>query len=131
MLSEGTHTIIASVTDAGGLTGSASITVVVQEPVSGEFVTVASLAGSSSTINKNFWRANVVVTIDPALAGAVVTGVWSSGASASCTTDTSGQCTVTVNVRTKDSSITYTVSNVALAGYTYVPDVTLVTIYKP
>ena len=130
VLSDGTHTITASVTDSGGLTGGASITVVV-EPESGGTVSVTSLAGSSSTINKNFWRATVVVTISPAMSGAVVTGAWSSGASASCTTDASGQCTVSVNVRTKESLITYTVSNVALSGYTYDPGVTSVTIDKP
>ncbi len=130
VLSDGTHTITASVTDAGGLTGSASITVVV-EPASGGTVSVTSLAGSSSTINKNFWRATVVVTISPAMSGAVVTGAWSSGSTVTCTTGTSGQCTVTVTVRSTTSSISYTVSNVALAGYTYVPGVTSVTIYKP
>jgi subtilisin family serine protease len=130
VLSDGTHTLTASVTDAGGLTGSASITVVV-EPAAGGTVSVTNLAGSSSTINKNFWRATVVVTINPALSGAVVSGAWSSGASASCTTDASGQCTVTVTVRSTANSISYTVSNVALAGYTYEPGVTSVTIDKP
>jgi subtilisin family serine protease len=130
VLSEGTHTITASVTDSGGLTGSASITVVV-EAASGGTVTVTNLAGSSSTINKNFWRATVVVTIDPALSGAVVTGAWGSGASASCTTDASGQCTVTVTVRSTANSISFSVSNVTLAGYTYVPGVTSVMISKP
>lgn len=129
VLSDGTHTITASITDSGGLTVSASITVVV-EPATGGTVTVTNLAGSSSTINKNFWRATVVVMIDPALSGAVVTGTWSSGASTSCTTDASGKCTVSVSVRTKESSITYTVSDVALAGYTYAPGVTSVTINK-
>lgn len=79
VLSDGTHTITASATDSGGLAGSASITVVVQ-PAVGDTVTVADLAGSSSTINKNFWKVTVVVTINPALGGAVVTGAWSSGA---------------------------------------------------
>ena len=130
VLSEGTHTITASVTDSGGLTGSASITVVV-EAASGGTVTVTNLAGSSSTINKNFWRATVVATIDPALSGAVVTGAWGSGASASCTTDASGQCTVTVTVRSTANSISFSVSNVTLAGYTYVPGVTSVMISKP
>jgi hypothetical protein len=94
-------------------------------------ITVASLTGSSSTINRNFWKATVVATIDPALSGAVVSGAWSSGATTSCTTGSTGQCTVSLNVRTNVSSIMFTVSNVALAGYEYVESVKSVTVYKP
>jgi hypothetical protein len=130
VLSDGTHTITASATDLGGLTGSAAITVVVQ-PAAGGTVTVASLIGSRSTINRNFWRATVTATIDPALAGAVVSGAWSSGNTASCTTDLYGKCTVTISIRTSTASITFNVSNVALAGHTYVPTVTSVIVTKP
>jgi serine protease len=129
-LSNGTHTITASVTDSGGLAGSGSITVVVT-PATGSTVTISSLEGSSSTVNKNFWRATVVATIEPALAGAVVSGTWTGGTTASCTTDTSGQCTVTANVRTKTASIDFAVSDVSLAGYTYVPGATTVTVSRP
>jgi subtilisin len=131
VLRDGTHTITASITDSGGLTGSASITVVV-EPATGSTVTVASLVGNSATLNKTKWKATVEVTIDPTLAGAVVSGAWSSGATATCTTDTSGQCTVTLNVSTKITSVTFTVNSVALAGYEYVPGATtVVTVNKP
>lgn len=130
VLSDGTHTITASVMDSGGLAGSASISVVV-EPTAGGTVTVSSLSGSGSTINKNFWKATVVATIDPALSGAVVSGSWSGGKPVTCTTDTSGQCTFTLNVKTSVSSVTFDVSNVVLAGYTYVPGSTSVTILKP
>ncbi|MBN1640499.1 MAG: S8 family serine peptidase, partial [Anaerolineae bacterium] len=131
VLSDGTHTVTASVTDSGGETGSASITVVVQS-ASGSTVTVTSLAGSNATINKNFWRATVVATIDPTLSGAVVSGTWDNGTTASCTTDESGQCAVATNVRTSISSVTFTVSGVSLAGYEYVPGVTTsVTVSKP
>jgi subtilisin len=130
MLSDGTHTITASVTDSGRLTGSASISVTVGTNV-GQTVTVASLKGSSSTINKNFWKASVVATINPAITGAVVSGAWNGGTSANCTTDTNGQCAVSINVRTNVSSVTFTVNKVDLAGYTYSPGVTEETIYKP
>ncbi len=115
VLSVGTHTITASVADSGGLTGNASITVVVQ-PATGDTVTVASLVGSSSKVNKNFWKATVVVTINPALSGAVVSGAWSSGTTATSTTDSYGKCTVSLSIRTTTGSITYTVSNIVLAG---------------
>ena len=129
VLDIGTHEITASVTDSGGLTGSDTITVEVQ-PVAGSTVTVASLTDSSTPINKNFWRASVTATIAPALSGAVVSGTWSSGGSSSCTTDSSGQCTVTVLVR-RQPSVTFTVDGVALAGYEYVPGETSLTVYSP
>jgi hypothetical protein len=59
-----------------------------------------------------------------AVAGAVVTGAWSNGASgtASCTTTSSGACTVQVTKILKAvASATFTVTNVTLAGATYTP----------
>ncbi|NLD45283.1 MAG: S8 family peptidase, partial [Chloroflexi bacterium] len=131
VLSDGTHTITASVTDSGSLTGSAAITLVVQ-PASTGTITVSGLAGSSATINKNFWRATVTASVDPDVAGAVVTGSWSSGGSGSCTTDGSRQCAMATNVRTKSyASTTFTVTDVALSGYTYDASITSVTVSKP
>jgi subtilisin family serine protease len=126
----GTYTVSLTVTDNEGTTGTASQAVTVSSGGGGT-ITVASLAGSSATVNKNFWKATVVMTVNPALAGAVVSGAWSSGTAATCTTGASGQCEVALNVRTKTSSVTFTVSNVALAGYTYVPGVTSVTMNMP
>ncbi len=68
VLSEGTHSITASVTDSGGLTDSASVTVTVLPPATGDTITIGSLTGSSSTVNKNFWKATVTATVDPARA---------------------------------------------------------------
>jgi subtilisin len=134
VLSDGTHTVTASVTDSGGLAGSASITVTVEASGGeGGTVTINSLVGSSSLINKNFWRATVTATIDPALSGAVVSGAWNGGSTVSCTTDGIGQCSVTSsNLSTKTvSSITFKVSGVALAGYTYDGGEPTVTVDKP
>lgn len=143
-VANGAHTLSAMATDTAGKTGSASISVtvdnVVDPPVEDppveeptDTVTVTGLDGSSSTVNKNFWKATIVVTIDPALAEAVVSGAWSNGISGTCTTDASGVCTVeSGNVSTKVGSIAFTVSDVALAGYTYVPSSeTEVTIPRP
>jgi hypothetical protein len=130
VLSAGTHTITASVTDSGGLPDSASITVIV-DAAAGGTVTVASLVDSSYTLNKNFWKASIDVTIDPTLSGAVVSGAWGDGSTASCTTDGAGQCTVSTNVRTKTTLIDFDVSGVALAGYTYTPSVSTVTADMP
>ncbi|MHB9033461.1 MAG: S8 family peptidase [Anaerolineae bacterium] len=130
VLSSGTHTIIASVTDAGGLSDEASITIVVNPPTGGT-ITVSSLDGSSATVNKNKWKAIVTATLDKALSGAVVSGTWTGGATATCTTDANGQCSVSAMVSTKTGSISFNVTNVVLAGYTYLPEVTSVTITKP
>jgi hypothetical protein len=90
VLSNGTHTITAAVTDSGSQSCDAFITIEVQ-PASGVTVTVASLTGSSTTINKNFWKATVTATIDPALAVTVVSGVWEGDdKAANCTTDDLG-----------------------------------------
>jgi subtilisin len=129
---DGTYNVSLTVTDNEGATSTTSHAVTVTSGGGGAEVTVASLIGSGSTVNKNFWKATVAATIDPVLAGAVVSGVWASGAAATCTTDTTGKCTVTLNVSTKTySSITFTVNNVALAGYVYAPSVTSVTVTKP
>ena len=130
VLTAGTHTITASVTDSGSLTGSASIMITVEAPA-GQTVTVASLTGSSYTVNKNTWKATVTATIDPALSGAVVSGVWSNGRAFSCTTDGTGKCSASLNVSIKISSIVLNVNNVSLAGYTYLPGVVTVTVNKP
>ncbi len=125
----GTYTVALTVTDDDGAVGTISKTVSLAQ--AGQTVTISSLIGSKATVNRNFWRATVIATIDPALAGAVVSGIWSSGTSTSCTTDTTGKCSVSLNFRTNVSSATFTVSNVTLAGYDYVPGVTTVTITKP
>jgi hypothetical protein len=129
-VADGAHTLTATATDNAGGEGNQSISVTVQN-TAGQTVTVAGLTGSSSLINKNFWKATVVATISPALSGAVVNGVWSNGKAFTCTTDGAGTCSGTLNVSTKTSSITLTVSNVVLVGYNYVPGVTAVTVSRP
>jgi subtilisin family serine protease len=127
----GIYSVNLTVTDDDGETGSTSKSVTVSEQPVGQTITIASLAGSSSTVNKNFWKATVVVKINPVLSGAVVNGSWSNGTNTSCTTGTSGECSVTLNIKANTPSISFTVNNVALAGYDYVPGITSVTVNKP
>jgi hypothetical protein len=135
VLSDGIHTITANVTDSGGLTGSASVQVSVGS-VAETSITVSELLGKSMTVNKNFWKAEVTVTVDPALSGAVVTGNWSNSTTIySVTTDGFGKCTFNSgNLSTKStSSVTFTIQNVTLSGYTYdsAGSETSITISKP
>ncbi|MBN1399626.1 MAG: PKD domain-containing protein, partial [Anaerolineae bacterium] len=126
---DGTYMVSLTVADDDGATGSIDQSVTVGG--GGSTVTVKSLDGSSVLMNKNFWRATVVATINPALAGAAVSGAWGDGSAATCTTDGLGQCSVSTNVRTKTGSITFEVDDVALAGYTYEASVTSVTVNQP
>ncbi|MFZ0544488.1 MAG: hypothetical protein WAM60_03585 [Candidatus Promineifilaceae bacterium] len=96
-------------------------------PGSGTVIHVGDLDGSA-TIDGNRWSATVTITtLDAAgnpVANATVNGSWSNGAngSASCITDTLGQCSVTRNnIRGNRPSVTFTVTNVTAAGSTYNP----------
>ncbi len=94
-------------------------------PPPGASIHVGDLDGSS-TPNGSRWNASVLVTVhnnsESPVTGATVSGSWSNGASgsASCVTNSSGQCTVTVNnLRGTVNSVTFSVNNVSLAGNTY------------
>jgi hypothetical protein len=57
-----------------------------------------------------------------AVSGALVSGNWSAGAtgSSSCTTNTSGVCSVSKsNLKLSVSSVTFTVTGASKSGYTY------------
>lgn len=86
---------------------------------------VGDLDGAA-TSNKNRWTATITILIlDDAsnpVADALVSGSWIAGASgtASCTTDSSGLCTVTSsNVSKNVGAITFTVTDVTHADFTY------------
>jgi subtilisin len=131
-VADGTYTVSLTVTDNEGATGSTSKSVTVSSETS--FVTVKSLEGNANTVNRNFWRATVNITIEPAQSGAVVSGNWSTGGSVTCTTDSLGQCSITSgNLRNNIGSTTFTVTDVVLSGHTYDPlgSITSVTIDKP
>ena len=68
----------------------------------------------------------VTITVHDAnhnpVANATVNGAWSNGASgtASCTTNSNGQCTVNKsNISNGNHSVTFTVNNVTKAASTY------------
>lgn len=94
-------------------------------PGSATTMHVGDLDGASIN-NGSTWTANVTITIhdnnhDP-VSSATVSGSWSNGASgsANCTTNSSGQCTVSVSgIPKRNNSATFTVSNVSHATLSY------------
>lgn len=86
---------------------------------------VGDLDGKGTNTSNLRWKADVTITVHDAnqnpLSGAQVSGGWSAGGSSTCTTGTSGTCTVTLSNlgRARNASVTYTVSNVTRSGYTY------------
>jgi len=84
---------------------------------------IGDLDGTRS-VSKRTWSAKVTITVHDAVhalvPGAVVTGTWNSGAAASCTTGTTGACTITApKIPTSATSVAFTVGNVTKAGATY------------
>jgi len=83
---------------------------------------------ATSTKQSNKWTAIVTITMHDAnhnpLANATVTGKWSNGTSgtATCTTGSNGMCSVSKSgIRYGKGSVTFSVTNVTRASYTYAP----------
>ncbi len=94
-------------------------------PVPGASLHVGDLDGTAVT-NRNRWDATATILVVDAssspVPGATVTGNWDVAGSASCTTNSSGLCSVSATrIRTNLNSATFTVSNVTASGYTYDP----------
>ena len=132
-VADGAYTLTATATDADGQTASHSISVTVDNEADAP-ITVAALTGSAVWTKPNVaWEATAAVTVGPALEGAVVTGSWDDGTTGTCTTGSGGTCTIVLSkISKKVSSVTFTVGDVALAGYAYVPSSeTEITVYRP
>jgi len=84
----------------------------------------------SATKSGTRWNAQVTIGVhtstEAAVAGAVVTGSWTRGTTslgtATCTTGSTGRCTVTKSkLPASTTSVTFTVTSVAKSGSTYDP----------
>ena len=121
----GTHAVTLVVTDDDGATGSVVQEVTVSAPPPTGTASIGDLAGSASS-RKGGWTAQVSITVldgsSAPVAGATVTGTWSTGAGSSCTTGSSGSCAVSLNVNKKAGSVTWIVGGITHATLTYDPD---------
>lgn len=88
-------------------------------------VHVGDLDSSSTWVTATRWRAQARIAVhdgdDALVAGAKVTGTWTGGRSASCTTAANGRCTLNRRYGKAKASVTFAVTSVTLAGSTYAP----------
>ncbi|HZD57295.1 MAG TPA: right-handed parallel beta-helix repeat-containing protein [Anaerolineales bacterium] len=89
---------------------------------------VSDLDGGSVSLGKGKWQASVIVTVHDGnhnpLAGVVVSGAWSGGftGTAQCLTSSQGLCSLASGaIQNRDKSVTFVVSSLSLADYTYTP----------
>lgn len=120
-LSVGSHTITASVTDSAEQPGSDQVSVIVSDEPIAASMHIASLTGTGVSAGKGGkWRATVNVLVEnnllASVSGAVVSGVWSNGASGtgSCITGGSGFCEISKSgLKNNAASATFTVTGIS------------------
>jgi PKD repeat protein len=119
-----TYTVVLTVTDDDDATDADTQPVTVSEPLT---VHVGDLDGLGAEAPRGRWDATVTITVhdssEGAVSGALVEGAWSDGATGgtSCTTDASGQCSVTkANLKSNVPGVTWNVSNVTSGAGAYV-----------
>lgn len=117
-LALGTHTLTLAVTDNGGATDADTVVVTVTQSVA---MHVGDL--DTSFTGRGGKTPTITITVHDAshapVAGVTVTGSWSVGGTASCITGADGRCSVTKNFAKKQTSMTFTVTGLSRAGYTY------------
>jgi len=132
----GTFTVALTVTDAGLATSTTSQMVTVTAPT----MRIQSLTATATNVNNKTWRATVTISVrdglGAALPSATVSGSWTVGAPDTCVTGAAGTCSVTSDNlnRRNVTAVTFTVTGVTRAGYTYTPaanPVTSVVVLRP
>jgi hypothetical protein len=101
-------------------------------------VKVAALTGDAAPQGKKNWRATITATVTRTdgtpVAGATVSGSFTTGGTGSCTTGGNGICSLTGSaIKTSIASTTYNVVNVTGTGLSYEPagSQTSVTVNRP
>ena len=123
----GLSVVTATATDTIGQTASDIHNVTVNNVVTST-MHVGDLDGTAATVRKG-WKATVTITVhdqnNQALPNATVQGTWSGGYAGvvTVTTGSNGQAVMsTGNISAKKNSVTFTVNNIARAGFTYSPN---------
>jgi hypothetical protein len=124
---DGNHNVSATATDAGGASGSDTVTITVGDVPSDVAVHVSGLVDVSSADSRR-WTAAALVTVQDTAGSPVsnvtVTGSWSSGArgSATCVTGATGQCELSKgNLKLNVDSVILTIDSLAGTGMIYDP----------
>ena len=115
----GTYAVSLIVTDNFGATSVQTRSVTLIQPT----MHIADLDGVR-TNQQNSWTTLVTIAVHDSshgpVANATVSGSWSIGGAASCTTDSSGQCLVSRStIPRKNKSVTFTIVNVTRAPSLY------------
>ena len=121
-LAVGVHTIALTVSDNAGATDVDEVLITVS--ASATTMHVGDLDGVVKTGRGGSTTLIVTITVHNAshqpLTGVLVTGTWSNGGTASCTTANNGRCKVTRSYGTM-TSLTFTVTGLTRSGYSYEP----------
>lgn len=122
---DGPHAVTAEATDTGGQTTQDTLPIEITNPALS--IHVSDLDGRSQALDGRRWRASVTVRIHDAdhapVPGVAVMGSWDVGAGqqVSCLTNARGRCRLGSCRIRKPTTATFTVVDVALAGYQYLP----------
>jgi serine protease AprX len=115
----GSDSFTYSISDGNGGTDTATVAVTVTSTSADNSMHIGDLDGSSKSLKRNSWQADVTVTVHNATGepvhGAIVTGHWSGRkiVNVSCVTDSNGQNTLTSEgISTRIDSVTFTVDDV-------------------
>jgi hypothetical protein len=115
------------VSDGSSTSPGATVSITVTSPPGGDpaAVHVADLDGRATNNGKTWTASATTAVLDGAgraVSGVTVSGRWSTGATVSCVTGGDGRCTAPLAaIQKKTTTATFTVTQLAKAGYTYDP----------
>ncbi len=133
----GTHRVTLTVTDNAGAQATTFRDVVVTQPVVQQ--TRVSALTSTTSRSGSSWRTTVTISIvrsdGPVVSDARVSATWTRGSSDTCTTGSTGRCSVTSDWFNRSSvpSVTMTVANVthATLGWDSAGSLKQITVNRP